>query len=165
VCHQPLQIPATKAAVELKCLLSRVGQVNFFRKVLSSFRHRKSAKFLMCACPLNANPQIFMTSLKTILKVLFSNDLWSRTILNLSIKCHICKKKKYVFAFLRKFENHKKDWIRKSQIRKVPHLRKVRKSNKLFKSSNLWICDERNYLRTAYLLLMRKFLIYWYAEA
>ncbi len=45
VCLQPLQIPATKAAVELKCLMSRGGQVNFFRKVLGSFRHRESANF------------------------------------------------------------------------------------------------------------------------
>ncbi len=35
----------------------------------------------------------------------------------------------------------KKEWIRKSQIRKVSHLRKVRKFNKLFKSANLRICD------------------------
>jgi len=40
--------------------------------------------------------------------------------------------------------NHKKDWVHKSQIRKVPHLRKVRKSNKLLKSPNLRICDLRN---------------------
>ncbi len=36
-----------------------------------------------------------------------------------------------------KSANHKKDWVRKSQIRKVPHLLKVRKSNKLFKSGSL----------------------------
>jgi hypothetical protein len=29
-----------------------------------------------------------------------------------------------------KFANHKKDWIRKSQMCKMSHLRKVRKSNK-----------------------------------
>jgi hypothetical protein len=40
--------------------------------------------------------------------------------------------------------NHKKDWVRKSQIYKVLHLRKVRKSNKLFKSAILRICDLRN---------------------
>jgi hypothetical protein len=44
-----------------------------------------------------------------------------------------------------KSANDKKDWISKSQIRKVSHLRKVRKSNKLFKSANLRIC--RTYLR------------------
>jgi hypothetical protein len=37
-----------------------------------------------------------------------------------------------------------KIWARKSQIRKVPHLRKVRKSNKIFKSANLQICDLQN---------------------
>jgi hypothetical protein len=31
----------------------------------------------------------------------------------------------------------KEDWARKSQIRKVPHLLKVRKSNNLYKSANL----------------------------
>jgi hypothetical protein len=31
-----------------------------------------------------------------------------------------------------KFANHKKDWVRKSQIRKVSHLRKARKSDKFF---------------------------------
>jgi hypothetical protein len=54
----------------------------------------------------------------------------------------ICKEKKNVFADLRKFKsgNHKKDWVHKSQIRKVSHLRNVRKSNKLFNSANLQIC-------------------------
>jgi hypothetical protein len=32
-----------------------------------------------------------------------------------------------------KSANHKKDWVRKLQLRKVPHLQKVSKSNKLFK--------------------------------
>ncbi len=35
---------------------------------------------------------------------------------------------------------NKKDCVRKLQIRQVPHLRKVRKCNKLFKSANLRIC-------------------------
>jgi hypothetical protein len=43
-----------------------------------------------------------------------------------------------------KFADQKKDWVRKPQIRKVSHLQRVRKSNKLFKST---ICD----LQTAYL--------------
>ncbi len=33
--------------------------------------------------------------------------------------------------------NHKKDWIRKSQIRKMSHLGKVRKSNKSFQLANV----------------------------
>jgi hypothetical protein len=33
--------------------------------------------------------------------------------------------------------NHKKDWIHKSQIHRVSHLRKFRISNKLFMSANL----------------------------
>jgi hypothetical protein len=32
--------------------------------------------------------------------------------------------------------NHKKDCVHKSQFRKVPHLRKVRKSDKLLKFAN-----------------------------
>ncbi len=36
-------------------------------------------------------------------------------------------------------------------IRKEPHLRKVRKTNKFLKSANLRICDLRTYLRTAHL--------------
>jgi len=41
--------------------------------------------------------------------------------------------------------NTKKGWVRKSQIRKVLYLRKVRKSNKLFKSASTRICG--TYLR------------------
>ncbi len=60
----------------------------------------------------------------------------------LTIICYICKKKKFVVADLRKFKilNSQKDWVRKSQIRKVSPLRKVHKSNKLYKSAN---CDLR----------------------
>ncbi len=47
--------------------------------------------------------------------------------------------------------NHKKDCVRKSQILKVSHLRKVRKSNKLFKSANFRIAICGTYLRTAHL--------------
>jgi hypothetical protein len=36
-----------------------------------------------------------------------------------------------------KSAHHKKDWVRKSQLCKESHLRKVRKSNKLFMSANL----------------------------
>jgi hypothetical protein len=39
--------------------------------------------------------------------------------------------------------NHKKEWVPKSQIRKMPHLRKVHKYNKLLKSANLQICTLR----------------------
>jgi hypothetical protein len=42
-----------------------------------------------------------------------------------------------------KSTNHK-NWIRKSQIRKVPHMLEVRKSNKLLKSANFRGCDLRN---------------------
>jgi hypothetical protein len=130
-----------------------------FPQILGHIPPSQIRKFLMCASPLNANPQILwwvlksqfrrfiqnaaQLCLKTVLKVLFLNDLWSCTILNLIIICHICKKKKDVFVYLGKSKNLKKDWIRKSQIRKVPHLRKVRKSNKSFKSANLWSCDVR----------------------
>jgi hypothetical protein len=43
-----------------------------------------------------------------------------------------------------KSTNYKSANHKKSQIRRLPHLRKVRKSNKLFKSANLRICDLRN---------------------
>jgi hypothetical protein len=36
---------------------------------------------------------------------------------------------------------HKKDWVSKWKIGKVPHLRMVSKSNKKFKSANFRICD------------------------
>jgi hypothetical protein len=35
----------------------------------------------------------------------------------------------------------KQDWVRKPQICKLHHLRKVRKSNKFIKSENLQICE------------------------
>ncbi len=48
-----------------------------------------------------------------------------------------------VFADLRKFKARisQKDWVRKSQMRQVPHLRMVRESKKIFKSANFQICD------------------------
>ncbi len=51
----------------------------------------------------------------------------------------------YVFADFGRFKsaNHKK-----SEIRKVSHLQEVQKSNKLFKSANLRICDLRNFNST-----------------
>ncbi len=49
--------------------------------------------------------------------------------------------------------NYKKDCVRKSQIRKVSHLRKVRKFINLFKSANLRICDYQNLLADRPLLL------------
>jgi hypothetical protein len=47
-----------------------------------------------------------------------------------------------------------KVWVRKSQIRKVSHLRKVRKSVTLFKSANLRICDLRNQVADRPLLFL-----------
>jgi hypothetical protein len=43
-----------------------------------------------------------------------------------------------------KSTNYKSANHKKSQIRKLPHFRKVRKTKKLFKSANLRICDLRN---------------------
>jgi hypothetical protein len=43
-----------------------------------------------------------------------------------------------------KSANHKKDCVRKSHIHKVPHLWKVHKAKKLYKSANLQICDLEN---------------------
>jgi hypothetical protein len=47
---------------------------------------------------------------------------------------YISMEKNYVSDDCGSFKsaNHKKDWVRKSQIRKVPHSQKVCKSNKLF---------------------------------
>jgi hypothetical protein len=42
------------------------------------------------------------------------------------------------------FKSANKTWVRKAQIRKLPYLRKARKSNKLGKSANIRICDLRN---------------------
>jgi hypothetical protein len=54
-------------------------------------------------------------------------------------------------SIMYKFANHQKDWVRKSQIRKVPHLRKVCKSKNYF-NPKIWgfaVCG--TYLRTAHL--------------
>ncbi len=40
-----------------------------------------------------------------------------------------------------KSANHKNDWVRKLQIRKVSHLRNVLKSKKIIKPAGLRICD------------------------
>ncbi len=47
--------------------------------------------------------------------------------------------------------SHKRDWVCKFQIRKVPHFWKVHNSNKLFKFANLRICNLQTYLQTAHL--------------
>jgi hypothetical protein len=50
----------------------------------------------------------------------------------------------------------KKDGVRKSQIRKVSHLRKFRKCNKLFHSASLLIYDLRNLFANRPPLLFRQ---------
>jgi len=50
---------------------------------------------------------------------------------------NICKKKKYVFADMRKSTNHKKDWARKSQIRKSYKKRTAHLSCSYYKSAQL----------------------------
>jgi hypothetical protein len=59
------------------------------------------------------------------------------TNLNFSIICYFGKEKKYVFSDLRKFSSPQITKKSGSQIRYVPHFRKVRKSNKLFKFAKL----------------------------
>ncbi len=49
-----------------------------------------------------------------------------------------------------KSANHKKHWVRNSQIWKVPHLRKVRKSNKLLIAQYCGFAICWIYLRTAH---------------
>jgi hypothetical protein len=66
-----------------------------------------------------------------------------RKIKNLRIllKFLVCKKfgiANHISANLEKY------WVRKSQIRKLPHLRKICKLYKFCKSENLWICYLRN---------------------
>ncbi len=123
------------------------------RKFLGSFLYRKSANFLgvpvrksqirnffmitsysqICKFPKNTA----QLSHKTALRVVFLNRFFLfRTN---------CNEKKYVLWTCGSFKsaNHK-NWVRKSKIRKMPHLRMVQKSNKLFKSANLRICDLRN---------------------
>ncbi len=136
------------------CII-RGGQANFFEKsinpqILGLIPLSQIRKFIVCDTLPIANPQIFFminpqmlhTSVLIVLIVLFLKF----TNLNLSIICHIFNEKKNVFADLRKFKVHKsqKDWVRKSQIRKVPLLRNISKSNKLFKHKKLQICDLRN---------------------
>jgi hypothetical protein len=50
-----------------------------------------------------------------------------------------------------KSANLKKDWVRKSQIHKVPHLRNIRKSNKLLKPEIFGCAIFGFYLLTAHL--------------
>jgi hypothetical protein len=71
----------------------------------------------------------------------------------LELLLYFVSRKSYLYLQTCEITNYKKDWVHKSQIRKVPHLRKVCKSNKLFKSANLRICG--TYLRTAHLCLQR----------
>jgi hypothetical protein len=59
------------------------------------------------------------------------------TNFNFSIICYFGKEKKYVFSDLRKFSSPQITKKSGSQIRNVPHFRKVRKSNKLLKFAKL----------------------------
>ncbi len=89
------------------------------QQILGLFQLSQICKFLRCARSQIANPQILwlirkllickllqntaVFCLKTVLKVIFLYDFLLCTYLNKNIICHICKKKKYVFADLRKF--------------------------------------------------------------
>jgi hypothetical protein len=122
-----------KRSVLFCCRLFKVRKRQL-RKFSSSFRNSKSANFLggpvrksqirrfLCFI---YNSQI---CLKTVLKVVFYM-IFNMYVFELGhymlylwgeIVCLLGHAK-----FHLKFANHKKDWIRKPQIRKVPHLRKV----------------------------------------
>jgi hypothetical protein len=114
-----------------------VGKQTFYkvrksqiRKFLGSFRYHKPANFFGVQSAIRKFLQnTSQICLKTILNVFFVKVFYVQIWLELI--CYIYKEKKYVFAVLRKFlvRKSQKDWARKSQIRKVLHLRKVRKSN------------------------------------
>ncbi len=115
----------------------RGGQANFFKSlkianqpVFGLIPLSQILKFLRYASPLIANPNLFSSA---------------------NCKSQICTKycttlsqprRKSLYLRTWKSANHKKHWVRKSQTRKVL-LRKVRKFNKLFKSTNLRKCDLR----------------------
>jgi hypothetical protein len=110
--------------------------------------NRKSANFLLLICKSQIRKFLHSTAqlcLKTVLKDVLLPDFLLRTSFNKSIIGDICKERNDAFEDLRKLKspNHK-TWVRKSQIRKGSHLRKVHKSNKLFKFANLRICDLQN---------------------
>jgi hypothetical protein len=56
-----------------------------------------------------------------------------------------CMSYESYFSISSKFQRSKvqksQKWVRKLQVRKVPHLRKVSRYNKFFKSANLRSCD------------------------
>ncbi len=54
---------------------------------------------------------------------------------------NICKEKKYVFVDMRKSTNHKKDWVRKSQIRKSNKKRSIHLSCSYYESAQLSSCN------------------------
>ncbi len=144
------------------CLGGRGLQANFclksanrksqIRKSLSFICYRKSAITQMCQsanrkstyfydqsanCKFAILYKILNNSVsKQSKNIVFVNIFYAK--LNQSI-IYTFRKKQYVFSDLRKSANHKKDWVRKLQIRKVLHVHKVRKSNKLFKSANLYL--------------------------
>ncbi len=132
----------------------------------------------MCQDPQIANPEVFMikyqkrksaTISKTALKFVFLRQffyfvqIWNRAFIcyiSVGEKVWICGigSLKFEKAWIRKctnykYENNKKKHsVRKSEIRKVQHFWKIRKSNNLHKSGNLRIIAIcRTCLRTAHL--------------
>ncbi len=103
-----------------------------------NIRQRWASKSQVCKLMRKFLLNTAQLCLKIVLNVVFLCEFLLWTNFNWSFICYICKEKSYVFADLRKFQ------VRKSQICKGSHLRKVRKSNKLCKSANLRICDLRN---------------------
>jgi hypothetical protein len=119
------------------------GQANFFFKsphiaypqILGLIPMSQIRKFLSCANPQKANLQIFVINPQIAnphISTKYCTAL-SQTSPNSSFF------NDYIL-FLRACESFNpqitKNWACKSQIRKVPLLRKVRKSKKLFKSAN-----------------------------
>ncbi len=132
--------------------------MNMHHRAFFKVRKSQIPKFLRYASPQIANPQIFIISpriknpqiaikfctthiacLKTLLKAVFLLDFVQ--ILILAFYTIFVRRKSLCLWNCVSFKsvNHKQ-----VQIRKVSHLRKVRKSNKLYKFPNMPICDLRN---------------------
>ncbi len=138
---------------------------------LSSFCYRNSVNYLgvpICKSQILKFSRLIRKSAffykilhnsKTVLRVVFKTifyfaKFWLEHYLNtICVKVRICELAEVVCPQKSssrqianpQVTNHKEDWILKSQICKVPHLQKVRNSNKLFKSPSMRICYFHNF--------------------
>ncbi len=117
----------------------------------------RSANFLWLICKAQIRKFLQNTAqlcFQTVPKIVFVNffrckfELQCRVLYALLVR----RNRLYLWTWgSLKSANHKqKDRVRKSQIRKVPHLRKVRKSFKLLNPQTCGFVICRTYLRTAH---------------